>query len=274
MRTFLEFLTVILPVVYALLVWLYALLVVNREKKLAKVSRLFFHAALLAHLLYTFLLSGYKHYFPVTTPGELLSLSALVIALLYWLLERKLKIVTTGMFIFIAIFFLQFLSAFLIDLSVPVDEVLQEPMFLFHVSSVVVAYSALFICTLFSIIYLVLYHSLKKARFGFIYQISFSLEELSRFSFLSGIIGFILLSVTIVTGILWRKEAFPDLAHFDPQVVVSYLIWTIYGVFIYGKYRRSWSAKRLSYLSVGGAGVIISSLIIVNYLLQSFHQFG
>ncbi len=274
MRNLLELITIILPVLYAVLIWLYALLVVNREKRITRISATLFTVTLVIHLLYTALLAVYKHYFPVTTPGELLSLSALFIALLYWLLERKLKVITTGMFIFIALFFLQFLSAFLIDLSAPVDEVLQEPMFLFHVSSVVVAYSALFICTLFSIIYLVLYHSLKKARFGFIYQISFSLEELSRFSYLSGIIGFILLSVTIVTGILWRKEAFPDLAHFDPQVVVSYLIWSIYGIFIYGKYRRSWSAKRLSYLSVGGAGVIISSLIIVNYLLQSFHQFG
>ncbi len=274
MRSLLEFITVFLPVGYALLIWLYALLVVNREKRLIRLSALFFNVLLAVHILYTVLLALYKHYFPVTTPGELLSLSALFMAVLYWLLEKRLKVVTTGMFIFITIFFLQFLSAFLIDLSAPLDEVLQEPMFLFHVSSVVVAYSALFICTLFSIIYLILYYSLKKARFGLVYQISFSLEELSRFSYLAGVIGFVMLSVTIVTGIIWRKEAFPDLAHFDPQVVVSYLIWTIYGIFIYGKYRRSWSAKKLSYLSVGGAGAILSSLIIVNYILQSFHRFG
>ncbi len=274
MRTVIPFLNISLPILYGILIWIYAKIFVQSKSSYKNVAVWFFSLVLIIHLLYTIMRGFNQHYYPVTTKGEMLSLTALAIAIVYRFIEWRIKIKNTGLFVFITILLLQVFAASMIDLDASVDAVLQTPKFIVHVSSAVLAYAALGLCTLFSIIYLILYYSLKKGRFGMIYHISFSLEELSQFSNWSAMVGFILLSITIVSGIFWRKMAFPDFSHFDPQVVSSYVIWTIYGVFIYGKQVRNWSTKKLSYLSVGGAVTIFASLFIVSFVLDSFHNFG
>jgi len=274
MKSLLQILNILLPIFYGMLIWIYAKIFIHPKSPYRNVAGWFLGSVLIIHILYTVLRGINQHYFPVTTKGEMFSWTALAIAIIDWFIEWRIKIKNTGLFVFITLFLFQVVAALMINLAVSVDPVLQTPKFIIHVSSAVLAYAALGLCTLFSIIYLILYYSLKKERFGLIYHISFSLEELGRFSSWSALIGFILLTITVISGIFWRKVAYPDLSHFDPQVVSSYLIWTIYGVFVYGRQMRNWSMKKLSYLSVGGAMAIFASLFVVSFLFDSFHNFG
>lgn len=236
-------------------------------------SRLLQMTALL-HLGFLTLRGFYYHYFPSANIYEMATVVALAITLIYLFIEYRLKIHSTGFFILIVVFLLQIFSSIFITFEKTLPEILRSPFFILHTSTVILSYAALFVSTLYGIMYLLLFHDLKSAQFGVIYSKMPSLEELSEMNVRAAIIGFLFLTLTIFFGIIWRNRVLPEVKHFDPQVIGAYLVWMIYGLMIYGKKIGQWTGKGLAYVSIGGFMVIILSVIVVKMITRSFHQFG
>lgn len=268
-----KFFNTLLPILYLALVYLYGLYFFRTPRWILPHMANLLKLTVGVHLLEVVLRGFYFQHFPLADVFEVLTVLALAITLIYTYVEYRIKIKTTGFFILIVSFLLQLISSAFIDFAHAIPEVLKSVMFVFHTSAVLVSYAALFVAALYSLMYLLLFYKIKNAQFGIIYGRLPSLEELSEMNIRAVILGFLGLSAAIFLGIMWRKTAYPDSPHFDPKVIISYLVWVIYGLVIYGNKIRKWAGKQLAYLSVSGFLLILFSMIVVNLFLETFHRF-
>jgi len=264
----------LLPVLYAIVVLLYGLYFFRSDHLASRYMGKLLRVAVAVHLLHLVLRGFHFGYFPSSNVFEMAGVLALAIASTYLYIEHRLKIQSTGFFILIVVFLLQLFSSALVRFEPVFPEILKGPLFILHTSTVIVGYAALFVSALYGVMYLMLFYDLKSAQFGVIYRKMPSLEELSEMNTRAAILGFFFLTVTIFVGIMWRKSAFPEAAHFDPQVIAAYAVWVIYGLLLYGKKVGSWTGKWLAYISIGGFLLIIISMMIIRMVVHSFHQFG
>ncbi len=265
-----------LVVSYVAVTTLYGYYFFHSNQRISRYLKLALPVTISLHLIGLVLLGIYLKRFPAANIYELASLISLSIALVYWYVEFRLNIQTTGFMILCVVSLIQvFSTAFLkYDLTFQVPEIFSNPMFIIHTSTVTLGYAALSISALYGLMYLALYYKLKTANFGIIYYNMPSLEELGDMNFRAATFGFICITATIFAGMIWRKNAFPDIAHFDPIVVSTYLIWTIYGIMLIGKKFGHWKSISVAYLSIYGFVVILLSVTIVNLFLSTFHRFG
>jgi ABC-type uncharacterized transport system permease subunit len=129
------------------------------------------------------------------------------------------------------------------------------------------------ISAVYGFLYLLLYKDIKLNRFGLIFNRLPSLEVLERLSYLSAVIGFVLLTIAIVIGVIWLPKAFPNFSLSDPKIISSFFVWLLYGLGIASKSLGKIRGKKIVVLSIVGFVMAIMSTMISNFLAKSFHSF-
>ncbi len=273
MNSAIDFLNVLLPFLYFVSFGIYAVAFTKGDKKLDNYKRLFLFITLLVHTVYLGMRTIEFDHPPITNVFEIFTVLAFSVCFSYFLLELITDIRGTGPFIIIISLIFQTISSIFIEDLVEVREVLRSNLLGSHVFSALLGYSGFTISAVYGFLYLVLYKDIKDNRFGLIFNRLPSLEVLERLSFYSAVIGFILLSIAIVIGIIWLPMAFPDFSFTDPKIVGTSLVWILYGIGIASKIFGKWRGKKVIFLSILGFLLAIFSTMITNFLAKSFHSF-
>ncbi len=274
MTTLLRVLNILLSILYFSTLAFYIKHFYRSDRRIAKYMTHGLRITVVLHFVWLVLLGMHLQRFPVANIFELASTVALAIAITYLYVEYRLKVKTTGFWILCVVTVLELVSTFTINFQYQVPDFFRSPWFSIHTTTVTLGYAAFLVSAMYGAMYLMLYKNLKRAEFGIFYRNMPSLEELSDMNTRSATLGFWCLTATIFAGMYWRKSAFPEAAHFDPIVISSYVIWLIYGAMVLGKRVGKWTAKSLAYLSISGFVVILLSMAMVNWIINSFHRFG
>jgi ABC-type transport system involved in cytochrome c biogenesis permease subunit len=120
------------------------------------------------------------------------------------------------------------------------------------------AYAAFFLTFISGILYLIQEKELKSKRFRFLYFRLPSLQVCDELLRISLFAGFILMSLTIMTGAFWAQQAWGRFWSWDPKETTSLLTWTIYLVLIHYRLSAGWRGRRAAYISIAG---FISALL-------------
>lgn len=272
MTLVLEFLTVTLPLFYALLAATYALVFFRDEPVAARVLKPALTTTLALHVLYiTLRIVLFKH-LPLATVFESFTMIGLALVLVYWIIERIVRNQNTGMFVLTLVFVFQTVSSAFIGHEGPINPILRSYWFGVHTTAAVVGYSAFALSAVYGTLYLMLHHELKANRFGIIYGRLPSLDTLAMMHERAALVGLVALTLTIIIGIGWLPRVFGWVLT-DPKVLLTVAIWTVY-VFVVLAQRYGWmSRSRLIYVSIFGFVLLVFSTIAVNLWLRSFHAF-
>lgn len=236
-------------------------------------KRLFLFFTLIVHFLYLVLRTIEFNHPPITNVFEIFTVLAFAISFSYFILELVTDIRGTGPFIIIISVIFQTISTlFIQDLS-EVKEVLRSNLLGIHVISALIGYSGITISAVYGVLYLILYNEIKLNKFGLIFNRLPSLEILERLSFIAAIIGFVFLTVTIIIGIIWLPQAFPNITLLDPKLIGTFIVWLLYGIGLINKFTGKWRGKKLIILAIIGFVLAILSTMITNFLGKSFHSF-
>src|SRR5689334_1615146 len=95
--------------------------------------------------------------------------------------------------------------------------VLQGPLFGIHVSSLLFAYASFAIACVIGITYALLFKEIKAKHLGFFYTRLPSLQVLDRMNQVAVVVGWIFLTVGILSGVIWAAQARGGYA-LDPRV--------------------------------------------------------
>lgn len=273
MKFLISFLNTLLPLLYFIATYLYGMYLFREDKVAGRYMTPFLMGTAGLHLLEIVLRTIYYRHFPLASVFEALSVLTLAAVFIYLFLEHRLKVKTTGYFILVFVFFLQLISSAFISFTRQIPEILHSPLFIFHTSAAILGYTGFALSFVYSVMYLLLFHDIKSRRFGIIYSRLPSLEMLSNLNYTSAVIGFSFLTLAIALGSVWSHALFGKYVSADPKILIAYLTWLVYGLEIVGGRYLKWSGKRLAEISIAGLTVVIFSMVTVNLIFTSFHQF-
>lgn len=150
----------------------------------------------------------------------------------------------------------------------PLIPALQSNWLITHVMSSFLAYACFAIAFGLSILYLV---KLKggKGEAGFLPDAA--LLDDATYRMIS--IGFVLLTLGIITGAAWADRAWGRYWGWDPKETWSLITWLIYGAFLHARLARGWKGKRMSVISIIGFLCVIFTYLGVNYILSGLHSY-
>lgn len=273
MQNTIHYSNIILPFLYLLTVGVYLYDFIKGEKKLAHSKRLFLFLTLIFHTFYIIIRTIEFDHPPITNVFEIFTILACAIGFSYFILELVTDIRGTGFFIIVIALLFQVLSSIFIRDLTEVKDVLRSNLLGVHVFHALLGYAGITISAVYGFLYLTLYKEIKTNKFGLIFDRLPNLEILERLSFSSAVIGFIALSVATTIGLIWLPQAFPNFSYTDPKLIVTFIVWLMYGVGIILKTTGQWRGKKVVVLSIAGFLLAIFSTIVTNFISRSFHSF-
>ena len=150
----------------------------------------------------------------------------------------------------------------------PLIPALQSNWLISHVISSFLAYACFAIAFGTSILYLFKI-KIKAGIAGLLPDATF-LDEVT-YKMIS--IGFVLLTLCIITGAAWADRAWGRYWGWDPKETWSLITWLIYGTFLHARLARGWNGLRMSVISIAGFIAVIFTYLGVNYVLSGLHSY-
>ncbi|MBN2570030.1 MAG: cytochrome c biogenesis protein [Deltaproteobacteria bacterium] len=86
-------------------------------------------------------------------------------------------------------------------------------------------------------------------------------------------IGFVLLTLGIITGAAWADRAWGRYWGWDPKETWSLITWLVYGAFLHARLVKGWKGVRMSIISILGFMAVIFTYLGVNYILSGLHSY-
>ena len=80
------------------------------------------------------------------------------------------------------------------------------------------------------------------------------------------VVGFLMLTLGIITGSVWAHSAWGTYWSWDPKETWSLITWLIYASVIHSRMVRGWKGKRIAILSIVGFACVLFTYFGVNYL--------
>lgn len=186
------------------------------------------------------------------------------IMFLYMILEWRTKIKIFGAFVTPIAFLIMAYASFSPSINTriqPLIPALKSNWLVAHVITCFIGYAAFGISMALSIVYLLNERS----------RIANILEELN---YQMVVIGFLMLSLGIITGSVWAHYAWGSYWSWDPKETWSLITWLIYAALIHSRMVRGWRGKRIAFLSIIGFSCVIFTYLGVNFLLSGLHSYA
>jgi cytochrome c-type biogenesis protein CcsB len=259
--------------VYFVSFLLYLLMMVMGKEMLGRLASYVTFAGLLAHTFAIILrwVESYKLHMghaPFSSLYESLIFFAWAIIFFYLLVEWRTKNRTIGAFAtplaFLSMAYASF-SPSITDRIQPLIPALKSNWLTAHVITCFLGYAAFGISFGLSLMYLLkrLDNPGNKNLFLRLIPGSAALDDLS---YQMIIIGFLLLTLGIITGSVWAHSAWGRYWGWDPKETWSLITWLIYAALLHSRMVRGWRGKKIAILCIIGFLCVLFTYLGVNYL--------
>jgi cytochrome c-type biogenesis protein CcsB len=99
-------------------------------------------------------------------------------------------------------------------------------------------------------------------------------EQLDSLSYRTITVGFMLLSVGLVSGAVWANEAWGSWWSWDPKETWALICWLVYAAYLHTRLIRGWQGRKPALVAAAGLVVIAVCYIGVNLLGIGLHSYG
>ena len=99
-------------------------------------------------------------------------------------------------------------------------------------------------------------------------------EQLDSLSYRTITVGFLLLTVGIISGAVWANEAWGSWWSWDPKETWALICWLVYAAYLHTRLSRGWQGRRPALVASAGLVVIVVCYIGVNLLGIGLHSYG
>ena len=87
------------------------------------------------------------------------------------------------------------------------------------------------------------------------------------------ILGFLLLTIGILTGAVWAETAWGRYWSWDPKETWSLITWFIYAALLHARLLKGWHGRRIAWLAVLGFMEVLFTYFGVSFLLTGLHSY-
>jgi len=205
---------------------------------------------------------------PLSNLYESLIFFAWTIVFLYLLIERRTKNRSLGAFAtplaFLAMAYASY-SPTISSRIQPLVPALKSNWLIAHVLTCFFGYAAFALAFALSLMYL-----LKKREkiegSNMLIRIIPDSSVLDDMNYQMVVIGFLLLTLGIITGSVWAHSAWGTYWSWDPKETWSLITWLVYAALLHSRMVRGWRGNKLALLSIIGFSCVLFTYFGVNYL--------
>ncbi|MBR6568985.1 MAG: c-type cytochrome biogenesis protein CcsB [Clostridia bacterium] len=87
-------------------------------------------------------------------------------------------------------------------------------------------------------------------------------------------LGFLLLTVVILSGAIWAEQAWSRWWSWDPKETWALITWILYAIFLHQRMRMKWQGKRMAWFAVIAVFCVLFTFAGVNKLLPGLHSYA
>ena len=192
-----------------------------------------------------------------------LSLVGACIAALCLLVNLARPVATLGVIVFPLAAALLLVDVFLAPATQPLPIEWQIKL---HVVFAMISYSVLSVAALLAILLSIQEHALRRHDFGgFVAALPpLTLTEGLMFQLIGA--GFVLLTLTLLSGILFVANLFDQ--HLIHKTVLSIAAWAVFGALLLGRWRYGWRGRRAVRLTLSGMALLLLAFFGSRFVLE------
>ncbi len=264
--------------VYFTAFMLYLLMMVMGKDALGRLATLFAGLGFLAHTAAIALrwLESYElgmGHAPLSNMYESLVFFSWTILLLYLVIEWRTKNKTLGAFVAPLAFLALAYASFATDNSIkPLVPALKSNWLISHVITCFFGYAAFGLSFGLSIMYL-LKRLDNQNRDSIFFKLIPKKGIIDDLNYQMVVIGFLMLTLGIITGAVWAHSAWGSYWTWDPKETWSLITWLIYAAVIHSRLVRGWKGKKIAILCIIGFACVLFTYFGVNYL-SGLHSYA
>jgi cytochrome c-type biogenesis protein CcsB len=213
---------------------------------------------------------------PLANFYESLSFFAWAVLLLFLIIEWRTRSRSLGAFVIpVPVLLLAFasISPDVSDRIQPLIPALQSNWLAVHVLTCFLGYASFAVAFAVGIMYLLKGGArdggTEEGTFLRLIPASDALEELL---YQGVVLGFVLLSLGIMTGSVWAHYAWGSYWSWDPKETWSLITWIVYAVMLHARSVRGWRGRRMAWMALVGFASVLFTYLGVNYL-DSLHSY-
>ncbi len=135
-----------------------------------------------------------------------------------------------------------------------------------HVVFALLGYSVLSVAALLAMLLATQEHALRRREFGGFAAVlpPLTLTEALMFQLIAA--GFVLLTLTLLSGILFVENLFAQ--HLIHKTVLSIAAWLVFGTLLFGRWRYGWRGRRAVRLTLSGMALLILAYFGSRFVLE------
>jgi len=99
-------------------------------------------------------------------------------------------------------------------------------------------------------------------------------EELDTLSYRSILLGFVLLTLGLISGAVWANEAWGTWWSWDPKETWAFISWLFYAAYLHMRISKGWQGRKPALLASTGFLVVLVCYLGVNFLGIGLHSYG
>ncbi len=213
---------------------------------------------------------------PLSNFYESLIFFAWTIVLLYLLMEWRLKNRSIGVFVLPVAFLIMAYASIAPGISnriEPLIPALQSNWLTSHVLTCFMGYAAFTVAFALGIMFFIKQaagnDSSKSGAFIRRLPSEYQMDELM---YSCAALGFIFLTLGIVTGSVWAHYAWGSYWSWDPKETWSLITWLVYAVMLHTRLVRGWRGRQMAIMAIVGFACVLFTYLGVNFL-PSLHSY-
>jgi cytochrome c-type biogenesis protein CcsB len=122
------------------------------------------------------------------------------------------------------------------------------------------------------ILYLLQENSIKTKKRRFFFKRLPSLDLLDSTGYACIVVGFTLLTVGLITGLIYAKSVWGRFWSWDPKEVWSGISWLFYAALLHERLTVGWRGRRSAIMAIIGFGVLVFTFLGVNLFMEGHHK--
>jgi cytochrome c-type biogenesis protein CcsB len=225
----------------------------------------FFHTAIIAS---GFIKTGH---FPAQNLRETLMVAGWAIAGVFLIIQHRFNLKILGVFA-APLVVLVVIGAFLLPgETVQTTNIFKNFWLISHIITIFIGEASLALACGIGILYLMQERSIKNKVRGFFFKRLPSLELLDTTGYACIVVGFTMLTIGLITGLIYAKSVWGRFWGWDTKEVWAGITWVLYAVLLHERLAVGWRGRKAAIMAIVGFAVLLFTFFGVNFLLEGHH---
>ena len=208
---------------------------------------------------------------PVSNLRETLFFAGWAVAGVFLVLQYKFNLKILGVYTAPFVTLISVIASQIPDTPAQTPAIYKNFWLISHVSVIFIGEAAFALACGLGIIYLLQEHSIKSKKHRFLFKRLPSLELLDTTGYTCIVVGFTMLTLGLITGLVFAKSVWGRFWSWDPKEVWSAITWIFYAVLLHERLTVGWRGRRSAIMAIVGFVVLLFTFLGVNFFLKGHH---